>query len=214
MVRLIAAPALAFTIMAAAAPSALAAHRHQHVAHMAFGYHAHHAGHFSVRYRYAVARTRAGRYGAPAMVAADAGYSVQQDPQRGPYALAEMPTVRGSYRMAVGRRYVVREEAAGHIVYGGSRVAGGRPRAWCGWYARSLVGQDPGPAFNLARNWARWGHASGPGVGVMVVWSHHVGMITGRSPDGQWIVKSGNDGGGVARERPRSLAGAIAFRHG
>jgi hypothetical protein len=92
------------------------------------------------------------------------------------------------------------------------RMAGGRPRAWCGWYARSLVGSDPGPEYNLARNWTHWGHAARPGVGVMVVWSHHVGMITGRSPNGQWIVKSGNDGGGVARERPRSIAGAIAFR--
>jgi hypothetical protein len=45
----------------------------------------------------------------------------------------------------------------------------------------------------------------------MVVWSHHVGMITGRTANGQWIVKSGNDGHRV-RERPRSIAGAIAFR--
>ena len=91
---------------------------------------------------------------------------------------------------------------------------GQRPSAWCGWYARQLVGQDPGPAFNLARNWAHWGHATGPGVGVMVVWPHHVGMITGQAPNGEWIVKSGNDGGGRVRERPRSVAGAIAFRAG
>jgi len=44
--------------------------------------------------------------------------------------------------------------------------------------------------------------------------TYHVGMITGRTANGQWIVKSGNDGGGVARERPRSIAGAIAFRGG
>src|SRR5262249_21266190 len=91
------------------------------------------------------------------------------------------------------------------------RVAGGRPRAWCGWYAGSLVGGDPGPSLNLARNWARWGHAARPGVGIMVVWAHHVGIITGRTAKGEWIVKSGNDGHAV-RERPRSLAGAIAFR--
>jgi hypothetical protein len=42
----------------------------------------------------------------------------------------------------------------------------------------------------------------------VVVWSHHVGMITGRTAGGQWIVKSGNDGGRV-RERPRSVAGAV-----
>jgi hypothetical protein len=87
----------------------------------------------------------------------------------------------------------------------------GRPHAWCGWYARSLVGSDPGPALNLARNWARWGRPARPGPGVMVVWRHHVGMITGRDANGNWIVKSGNDGQRV-RERPRRLTGAIAFR--
>jgi hypothetical protein len=103
---------------------------------------------------------------------------------------------------------------AEHRTIATARVSGGRPSAWCGWYARSLVGNDPGPEYNLARNWARWGRSTSPGVGVVVVWPHHVGMITGRTPDGQWIVKSGNDGGGVARERPRSIAGAIAFRAG
>jgi hypothetical protein len=101
---------------------------------------------------------------------------------------------------------------AQHRTFVSNRVSGGRPSAWCGWYARSLVGHDPGPQYNLARNWAHWGHSASPGVGVMVVWPHHVGMITGRTSSGQWIVKSGNDGGGVARERPRSVAGAIAFR--
>jgi hypothetical protein len=118
-----------------------------------------------------------------------------------------------SRRGVAGRRDRERsEDFAEHRTFEPTRVSGERPRAWCGWYARSLVGSDPGPEYNLARNWAHWGHAAGPGVGVMVVWPHHVGMITGRSPDGQWIVKSGNDGGGAVRERPRSVAGAIAFR--
>jgi hypothetical protein len=38
----------------------------------------------------------------------------------------------------------------------------------------------------------------------------HVGKIVGHE-NGQWIVQSGNDGHAV-RTRPRSLAGAIAFR--
>lgn len=88
----------------------------------------------------------------------------------------------------------------------------GCPHRWCGCFHRMQVGSDPGPAYNLARNWANWGtDAGGPGVGVTVVWRHHVGMIVGRDERGQWIVKSGNDGNAV-RERPRSLAGAIAFR--
>ena len=63
----------------------------------------------------------------------------------------------------------------------------------------------------LARNWASVGRsAGGPRVGAVVVWRHHVGIITGRA-GGKWIVKSGNDGHAV-RERPRSIAGAIAFR--
>ena len=41
-----------------------------------------------------------------------------------------------------------------------------------------------------------------------MVWPHHVGMITGQTADGRWIVRSGNDGRRV-RERPRSVAGAV-----
>ena len=94
--------------------------------------------------------------------------------------------------------------ASGHV--------GGRPSAWCGWEMRQLVGSDPGPAFNLARNWARWGQPGPVGVGAVVVWSHHVGKIVGQQ-DGQWVVESGNDGHAV-RTRPRSLAGVIAIRWG
>jgi hypothetical protein len=83
---------------------------------------------------------------------------------------------------------------------------GARPAAWCGWWMRTQKGG--GPELNLARNWAHWGRSSEPQIGAVVVWPHHVGMITGRTASGQWIVKSGNDGGRV-RERPRSVAGAV-----
>ena len=96
--------------------------------------------------------------------------------------------------------------------YSGRSRVGGRPAAWCGWYMRSQVGADPGPQYNLARSWAHYGsNAGGPSVGTIVVWSHHVGKIVGQE-NGQWIVESGNDGHAV-RARPRSLAGAIAFRN-
>lgn len=88
-----------------------------------------------------------------------------------------------------------------------------RPRAWCGWYMRQVKGVAD-PRYNLARNWAHWGvSAGGPGVGVVVVWPHHVGLITARGSHGFWVVKSGNDGHRV-RERERSVSGAIAFRRG
>lgn len=91
------------------------------------------------------------------------------------------------------------------------RSYAGRPAAWCGWYMRTQVGQDPGPQYNLARAWAHYGvNAGGPSVGTIVVWRHHVGKIVGRE-NGQWVVRSGNDGHAI-RTRARSLAGAIAFR--
>ncbi len=91
------------------------------------------------------------------------------------------------------------------------RASADRPRAWCGWWMRQQVGRDPGIAFNLARNWAHWGRPARPGPGVVAVWPHHVGLITGRAASGLWIVRSGNDGNAM-RERPMSLARAIAFR--
>jgi len=86
-----------------------------------------------------------------------------------------------------------------------------RAHAWCGIYLSKYLGKSD-RRLALARQWASEGwNAGGPGVGVVVVWRHHVGVITGQTPDGQWIVHSGNDGGAV-RTRPRSVAGAIAFR--
>ena len=87
----------------------------------------------------------------------------------------------------------------------------GRPTQWCGWWMRTQLGG--GPEYNRADSWMHWGsRASGPQVGAVVVWPHHVGIITGQTASGKWIVKSGNDGGAV-RERARSVAGAV-FRVG
>lgn len=86
---------------------------------------------------------------------------------------------------------------------------GPRPFAWCGWFMRTLFGG--GPEYNVAKNWANRGRPTKPQVGAVVVWPHHVGYIVGKTTNGQWIIKSGNDGNAV-RERPQSVAGAIAFR--
>lgn len=96
-----------------------------------------------------------------------------------------------------------------HISYGN-----GRPSAWCGWQMHQWYPNAgrPGLNLNLARDWAKVGTGTVPGVGVAVVWSHHVGRITGYDSKAKmWIVQSGNDGHRI-RERPRSIAGAIAFR--
>ena len=116
-----------------------------------------------------------------------------------------------SFENSGRRRSRYERSSSGQTSYRSASV-GGRPGAWCGWYMRQQVGADPGPQYNLARSWAHYGsNAGGPSVGTIVVWSHHVGKIVGRE-NGQWIVESGNDGHAV-RTRPRSLAGAIAFRN-
>ncbi len=89
---------------------------------------------------------------------------------------------------------------------------GPRPAAWCGWEMRRLVSSDPGAEYNLARNWAHWGHSGPAGIGAVVVWPHHVGKIVGQE-NGQWVIQSGNDGHAL-RTRPRTIAGAIAIRWG
>ena len=85
-----------------------------------------------------------------------------------------------------------------------------RPHAWCGWWLRHELGVAD-RNYNLAANWRHFGsNAGGPAVGAVVVWWHHVGLITARTGSG-WVIKSGNDDHAV-RERERSVRGAIAFR--
>ncbi len=123
---------------------------------------------------------------------------------------------RGDVPLPTPRPFSVPGETSPQTIWGGvQREAGraigrGRPRAWCGWWLGHHLGM-PLRHLWLARNWAGVGsNAGGPQVGAVVVWRHHVGIITGRSASG-WIVKSGNDSHAV-RERVRSIAGAIAFR--
>src|SRR5260370_42188853 len=99
--------------------------------------------------------------------------------------------------------------------YGSSRsFADGRPSAWCGWEMRQLVGGNPGPEYNLARNWAHWGRpASGPAPGVIGVMPHHVFKVVQVLGHGTVLAISGNDSHAV-RVRPRSTAGVIAWREG
>ena len=118
--------------------------------------------------------------------------------------------VAQAHRAAHHVRHGVRRHGHRARVYA-ARSSAGRPAAWCGWWLGRHLGMSRRDHW-LARNWARVGHSAGkPGVGVVVVWRHHVGIITGRA-GAKWVIKSGNDGHAV-RERPRSISGAIAFRH-
>lgn len=87
----------------------------------------------------------------------------------------------------------------------------GCPSRWCGCYLRTQVFSDPGPAFNLARNWLTWGSPTQPTPGAVVVWPHHVGKLVSQVNGNVWLVHSGNDARAV-RTRERSIAGAIGFR--
>jgi hypothetical protein len=56
-----------------------------------------------------------------------------------------------------------------------------------------IVPSDPGPAFNAARRWARYGApARGPARGAIGVMPHHVGIVLGRCADGRIHLRSGN----------------------
>jgi hypothetical protein len=135
-------------------------------------------------------------------------------------AAAQLDVVKAvRIRRAGGPRYLYptrrrpperRQRWRHDIAQGPRHLTSGRPAAWCGWWLGHHLGM-PLRKLWLARNWADVGSPANPGPGVIVVWRHHVGIITGRHGN-QWLVKSGNDGRRV-RERPRSLARAIAFRH-
>jgi uncharacterized protein (TIGR02594 family) len=96
------------------------------------------------------------------------------------------------------------------------RYMGGNPtgwaRVWCGVFldmALRATGHQRGSA--AARDYARYGRpARGPAPGAIVVWPHHVGVVTAVQ-GGNIQVISGNDGHRV-RERLRTTAGVIAYR--
>ena len=51
---------------------------------------------------------------------------------------------------------------------------------WCGIYMSKYFGKSDRRLW-VAREWARVGRpASGPEIGAVVVWRHHVGVITGK----------------------------------
>jgi hypothetical protein len=86
----------------------------------------------------------------------------------------------------------------------------GCPNKWCGCWLGIYTGKTSRDLWR-AKNWQGVGHrASGPGVGVIVVWRNHVGIITRREGDA-WVVKSGNDSRQV-RERVWPLRSVVAYR--
>ena len=102
---------------------------------------------------------------------------------------------------------------ARRVARGVGEVIGGRPSgapsAWCGfWLGRHLGLLDR--KLWLARNWASVGSPAAKEVGSIVVWRHHVGLVTDVS-GARIKVLSGNDGHRV-RNRWRNVGRVIAYR--
>ena len=88
----------------------------------------------------------------------------------------------------------------------------GWARVWCGKFLRMVVPSDPGPAFNVARNWKHYGSsAPGPVAGAIGVMPHHVGIVLGRCEGGGVWLRSGNHNKTVG-DGCYSAAHFIAFR--
>jgi hypothetical protein len=129
-------------------------------------------------------------------------------------ALLQMAIASGASAASLGRHHFHHNPHIAHQYNSSRSFADGRPSAWCGWEMRQLVGGNPGPEYNLARNWAHWGQpASGPAPGVVGVMPHHVFKVVQVLGHGTVLAISGNDGHAV-RVRPRSTAGVIAWRVG
>lgn len=81
-----------------------------------------------------------------------------------------------------------------------ARYLGGNPtgwgRVWCGRFMRMVVGHDPGPRYNLARNWAHYGKATRRRPGAIAVMRGHVGIVArgGNCGPGRVYILSGNHG--------------------
>lgn len=89
----------------------------------------------------------------------------------------------------------------GSIVARARRYIGTNPTGWasvwCARFLRMVVPRDPGPNFNLARNWARLGRRlSSPQINAIAVMSRrgggHVGVVSGFDRKGNPIIISGN----------------------
>jgi len=129
-------------------------------------------------------------------------------------AVLDLTTGSGASAASRGHHAHGHDLRMAHHYNSSHRSADGRPSAWCGWEMRQLVGGNPGPEFNLARNWAHWGRpAGGPAPGVIGVMPHHVFKVVQVLGHGTVLAISGNDGHAV-RVRPRSTAGVIAWREG
>jgi hypothetical protein len=129
-------------------------------------------------------------------------------------AVLQVIAASGASATSAGRHHLHRNQHIAHQFNSSHHVADGRPSAWCGWEMRQLVGGNPGPEYNLARNWAHWGRAaSGPAPGVIGVMPHHVFKVVQVLGNGTVLAISGNDSHAV-RVRPRSTAGVIAWREG
>jgi hypothetical protein len=107
------------------------------------------------------------------------------------------PHLRMPEAVATARAWKSGHRFSGDLAWRAGRHLGTNPtgwaRVWCGKFLRMVVPRDPGPAFNVARNWKHYGSAAhGPVAGAIGVMPHHVGIVLGRCADGGVLLRSGN----------------------
>ncbi len=81
---------------------------------------------------------------------------------------------------------------------------------WCGRYLRSVVSNDPGPAFNVAAKWRSYGSATTAQVGAIGVMWGHVGVIA--AIEGNRVLLVSGNHGHVVGEGWYPISRFIAFR--
>lgn len=125
---------------------------------------------------------------APAAALAPVGYMVDDR-----FAHLRMPEAAASARAWKWPGALTGSDLASRA----GRYLGSNPtgwaRVWCGKFLRMVVPNDPGPAFDVARNWKHYGTpAPGPVTGAIGVMPHHVGIVLGRCEGGGVLLRSGN----------------------
>ena len=91
----------------------------------------------------------------------------------------------------------------------------GRSRAWCAVFANMILARTGyrGTGSAAARSFAQYGRAaSGPALGVIAVWPHHVGFVVAAAGPGRIRVVSGNHNHRV-EESTYATRGVMAFRY-
>lgn len=107
--------------------------------------------------------------------------------------------------------HVQYSSAGSFLVDEARRFLGGNPTGWSHDWCAHFLNTLTGHRGDAAISYASWGRPSPVVPGAVIVYAHHVAVVTQVLGSGRVVAISGNDGHRV-RERPRSLRGVVAVR--